>query len=82
VYLLDHEYTEQGLNGTHLKGIDAVRAEAPRSAAELSDWEAVVGRVAIPTSATPALVLLGSDAITGEEVAPCCWRNSPLGGPM
>ncbi len=25
---------------------------------------------------------VGQATIIGEEVALCCWRNSPLGGPM
>lgn len=42
VYLLDHEYTERGLSGTHLKGVDAVRASALRAAAEGANCEAVL----------------------------------------
>ncbi len=42
VYLLDHEYTERGVSGTHLKGVDAVRAVALRAAAELADCEVVL----------------------------------------
>ncbi len=42
VYLLDHEYTERGLSGTHLKGVDAVRAMALRTAAQLADCEVVL----------------------------------------
>lgn len=42
VYLLDHEYTERGLSGTHLKGVDSVRAVALRTAAERADCEVVL----------------------------------------
>lgn len=42
VYLLDHEYTERSLSGTHLKGVDAVRAGALRTAAESADCEVVL----------------------------------------
>lgn len=42
VYLLDHEYTERGLSGAHLKGVDAVRAVALHTAAESADCEVVL----------------------------------------
>ncbi|MGH9152310.1 MAG: 2OG-Fe(II) oxygenase, partial [Acidimicrobiales bacterium] len=42
VYLLDHEYTQRGLSGAHLKGADATRAAALRSAAEQADCEVVL----------------------------------------
>jgi len=42
VYLLDHEYTERGLCGAHLKGVDAVRTAALRAAAEFAGCEFVL----------------------------------------
>ncbi|HHX82790.1 MAG TPA: 2OG-Fe(II) oxygenase, partial [Pseudomonadaceae bacterium] len=39
VYLLDHQYTQSGLTWAHLKGADAVRAEALRKVAERLDAE-------------------------------------------
>jgi len=42
VYLLDHEYTERGLRGAHLKGVDAPRAAALRAAADLAGCELVL----------------------------------------
>ena len=43
VYLLDHQYTERGLNWTRLKGSDAVRAAALRVAADRADCDIAVG---------------------------------------
>jgi hypothetical protein len=42
VYLLDHQYTQRGLRWSHLKGNDAVRAEALRAAAGHYDCELVL----------------------------------------
>ncbi len=42
VYLLDHEYTQRGLNWTRLKGADAERATLLRTAAERAGCEAVL----------------------------------------
>jgi hypothetical protein len=42
VYLLDHEYTQRGLNWNRLKGVDAERAALLRAAAELAGCEAVL----------------------------------------
>ena len=42
VHLLDHEYTARGLNWSRLKGDDARRAGALRTAAEQSDCEIVL----------------------------------------
>jgi hypothetical protein len=42
VYLLDHEYTEHGLDWRRLKGLDAVRASAVAAAAEVAGCEAVL----------------------------------------
>src|SRR5690606_31379448 len=39
VYLLDHQYTPQGLSWRRLKGVDAARAAALRAAAEAMDLE-------------------------------------------
>lgn len=39
VYLLDHQYTQSGLSWSHLKGADALRAAALRSAARQLDAE-------------------------------------------
>ncbi|MGF1600192.1 MAG: 2OG-Fe(II) oxygenase [Acidimicrobiales bacterium] len=41
VYLLDHEYTERGMNWSRLKGDDAVRAGVLRSVADELDLEVV-----------------------------------------
>jgi len=42
VYLLDHEYTQRGLNWNRLKGVDAERAALLRAAAERAGCEAVL----------------------------------------
>ena len=42
VYLLDHEYTQRGLNWNRLKGVDAERAALLRVAAERAGCEAVL----------------------------------------
>ena len=42
VYLLDHEYTQRGLNWNRLKGADAERAALLRAAAERAGCEAVL----------------------------------------
>ena len=42
VYLLDHEYTQRGLNWSRLKGVDAERAALLRAAAERAGCEAVL----------------------------------------
>ena len=42
VYLLDHEYTQQGLSWNRLKGADAERAALLRAAAERAGCEAVL----------------------------------------
>ena len=42
VYLLDHEYTERGLNWNRLKGADAERATLLRAAAERAGCQAVL----------------------------------------
>jgi hypothetical protein len=42
VYLLDHEYTQRGLNWNRLKGVDAERAVLLRAAAERAGCEAVL----------------------------------------
>ncbi len=42
VYLLDHEYTQRGLNWSRLKGDDAARASALRMAAEQAGCQAVL----------------------------------------
>lgn len=42
VFLLDHEYTERGLNWRRLKGADAQRAEQLRAAAEQAGCETVL----------------------------------------
>ena len=42
VYLLDHEYTQQGLNWNRLKGADAERAALLRAAAERAGCQAVL----------------------------------------
>ncbi len=42
VYLLDHEYTQRGLNWHRLKGVDAERAALLRAAAERAGCEAVL----------------------------------------
>ena len=42
VYLLDHEYTQRGLNWNRLKGVDAGRAALLRAAAERAGCEAVL----------------------------------------
>ena len=42
VYLLDHEYTQRGLNWNRLKGVDAERATLLRAAAERAGCEAVL----------------------------------------
>jgi hypothetical protein len=42
VYLLDHEYSQRGLNWNRLKGADAERAELLRAAAEGAGCEAVL----------------------------------------
>ncbi len=42
VYLLDHEYTQRGLNWNRLKGVDAERAALLRAAAERARCEAVL----------------------------------------
>jgi len=42
VYLLDHEYTQRGLNWNRLKGVDAERATLLRAAAKGAGCEAVL----------------------------------------
>ena len=42
VYLLDHEYTQRGLNWNRLKGADGERAALLRAAAEQAGCEAVL----------------------------------------
>jgi hypothetical protein len=42
VYLLDHEYTQRGLNWNRLKGVDAERAALLRAAAERAGCQAVL----------------------------------------
>ncbi len=42
VFLLDHEYTQRGLNWRRLKGADAERAELVRAAAERAGCETVL----------------------------------------
>ena len=42
VYLLDHEYTQRGLNWSRLKGDDAARVSALRMAAEQAGCQAVL----------------------------------------
>jgi len=42
VYLLDHEYTQRGLNWSRLKGVDAERAALLRAAAERAGCQAVL----------------------------------------
>ncbi|MDX3380182.1 2OG-Fe(II) oxygenase [Streptomyces niveiscabiei] len=42
VYLLDHEYTQRGLDWDRLKGVDATRADLLRQAAGQADCEAVL----------------------------------------
>ena len=42
VYLLDHEYTQRGLNWSRLKGVDAERAALLRAAAERAGYQAVL----------------------------------------
>ena len=42
VYLLDHEYTQRGLNWSRRKGVDAERAALLRAAAERAGCEAVL----------------------------------------
>ena len=42
VYLLDHEYTQRGLNWNRLKGVDAERAALLRAAAQRAGCEAVL----------------------------------------
>jgi len=42
VYLLDHEYTQRGLNWKRLKGVDAERAALLRAAAQRAGCEAVL----------------------------------------
>jgi hypothetical protein len=42
VYLLDHEYTQRGLNWNRLKGVDAESATLLRAAAERAGYEAVL----------------------------------------
>ncbi|MGI8814370.1 MAG: 2OG-Fe(II) oxygenase [Pseudonocardia sp.] len=42
VYLLDHEYTQRGLNWRRLKGADAERAALVRAAAEQAGFETVL----------------------------------------
>ncbi|MBT2466342.1 2OG-Fe(II) oxygenase [Streptomyces sp. ISL-66] len=42
VYLLDHEYTQRGLDWDRLKGVDATRAVLLRQAAGQADCEAVL----------------------------------------
>ena len=42
VYLLDHEYTQRGLNWSRLKGVDAERAARLRAAAERAGCQAVL----------------------------------------
>jgi hypothetical protein len=42
VYLLDHEYTQRGLNWNRLKGVDAERAALLRAAAKGAGCEAVL----------------------------------------
>ena len=42
VYLLDHEYTERGLNWNRLKGVDAERAALLHAAAERAGYQAVL----------------------------------------
>ena len=39
VYLLDHSYSQSGLSWNHLKNVDALRAEALKSAADILDLE-------------------------------------------
>jgi hypothetical protein len=42
VFLLDHEYTQRGLNWRQLKGVDAQRAALVRAAAEQAGYETVL----------------------------------------
>src|SRR5271166_6574236 len=42
VYLLDHEYTQRGLNWNRLKGVDAERAALLHAAAERAGYQAVL----------------------------------------
>ena len=42
VYLLDHEYTQRGLNWSRLKGVDAERAALLRAAVERAGCQAVL----------------------------------------
>src|SRR6266568_5416270 len=42
VYLLDHEYTQRGLNWSRLKGVDAERVALLRAAAERAGCQAVL----------------------------------------
>jgi hypothetical protein len=42
VYLLDHEYTQRGLNWNRLKGVDAERAALLRAAAQRAGRQAVL----------------------------------------
>ena len=42
VYLLDHEYTQRGLNWKRLKGVDAERAALLRAAAQRAGRQAVL----------------------------------------
>ena len=60
VYLLDHEYTQRGLNWRRLKGADAERAALLRAAAERAGCEAVLALAevketwdALPTDSDP-----------------------------
>src|SRR4051794_17970013 len=47
VFLLDHEYTQRGLNWRRLKGADAERADLLRAAAEQAGCESVLALAAV-----------------------------------
>ena len=65
VYLLDHEYTQRGLDWNRLKGVDAGRAALLRAAAEQADCESVLALAEVKETwnASPA----GQDYWDGDD---------------